>query len=97
MKKFALITAIGLMLALTGCDDGTRTKTRESDGICPHITVYAADTDPGLFFYAVDERTGVVYIMGLGYYRGYMTVALNADGSPITRDQIEELAQGERW
>ena len=37
------------------------------------------------FGYVADEHTGVVYI----YTNHGITVALNADGSPVTKEQLE--------
>lgn len=37
------------------------------------------------FSYVADEHTGVVYI----YTNHGITVALNADGSPVAKDQLE--------
>jgi hypothetical protein len=31
--------------------------------------------------------------MGGGYNRGYMSPALNADGTPMLRDQLKEMMQ----
>ena len=87
MKKL-ILAAILAAVMLTGCDAG-QTGTKVEGGVCPKITQYGTDTGEYIYFYAVDERTGVVYIMLNGAYRAGITVALNADGTPITKEQLE--------
>ena len=48
---------------------------------------YKAD---GTYYYTVDERTGAVYIEYDGFNRHAMTVAYNADGTVMTKEQIEK-------
>ena len=88
MKKLilaALLTAV----MLTGCDAG-RTGTRVEGGVYPKITQYGAETEYYTYFYAADERTGTVYFIFRDYNGSSgITVALNADGSPVTKAQLE--------
>ena len=44
----------------------------------------------GTYYYTVDERTGVVYIEYDGIHRHAMAVAYNADGTVMTKEQIEK-------
>lgn len=80
-----ILTIILIGCCLVGCDvDVERAKQKESCGVTPKITEYGDD----YYFYIVDENTQVVY---LGCYYGYwygITVMLNADGTPITADQL---------
>lgn len=87
MKKL-ILAAILTAVMLTGCDAG-RTGTKVEGGVYPKITQYGVDTEDYAYFYAVDERTGVVYLVGQSYYRLGITVALNADGTPVTKEQLE--------
>ena len=87
MKKI-LLAAILAAVMLTGCDMGQK-GTMVEGSIYPEITQYGLDTGTKLYFYAVDERTGVVYIMVDGTYRAGITAALNADGTPVTKEQFE--------
>lgn len=48
---------------------------------------YKAD---GTYYYTVDERTDVVYIEYDGFNRHAMTVAYNADGTVMTKEQLEK-------
>ena len=87
MKKLILATIL-VAIMLTGCDAGQR-GTKVEGLTYPKITQYGADTNTTNYFYVVDERTGVVYLMFNGAYRGGITVALNADGTPVTKEQLK--------
>ena len=88
MKKL-ILAAILAAVMLTGCDAG-RTGTTVKGGVYPKIMQYGADTGRYIYFYAVDERTGAVYFIFRGENGGSgITVALNADGTPVTKEQLE--------
>jgi hypothetical protein len=93
MKKIIVVMLCILCVCLSGCDDGREAERRDSYGVKPIMTIYGKDVEKRYFYYAVDERTGVVYIMGGAYNRGYMSPALNADGTPMLRDQLKEMMQ----
>ena len=87
MKKLILAAVLAVTM-LTGCDvgqDGTTVKGY----VYPKITQYGADTEEYTYFYALDERTGVVYLLFTGFRCAGITVALNADGTPVTKEQLE--------
>lgn len=84
MKKLILASLLTAVM-LTGCDVGREGTTVRGD-VYPKIMQYGADTYEYTYFYAVDERTGVVYLLGQGHYRLGITVALNADGTPVTKE-----------
>ena len=87
MKKLILAIMLAAVM-LTGCDMG-QTGTMVEGGVYPKITQYGADTRINTYYYAVDERTGVVYLLFDAEKRAGITVALNADGSPVTKEQLE--------
>lgn len=93
MQKIIVIMFCILCLCLSGCDDGRKAEYRNSYGVKPTMIIYGEDEGNAWFSYAVDERTGVVYILGGGGYRGYMAPALNADGTPMLKDQLKEIMQ----
>ena len=87
-KAIAILPLVALLL--TGCDIGTYGTKVSSQESQPRITVYAADAANTLtYYYVVDDRTGVVYLQFDGFYRGGITVMLNPDGTPVTKDQLE--------
>ena len=85
------IIALSAALMLTSCSNsGAHSKADRNenpDKITPSIIDYGDFTDYG-YSYLVDKNTGVVYLMYYGYYRTAITVMLNADGTPVTADQI---------
>lgn len=87
MKKLILATMLAAVM-LTGCDAGQRGTTVKS-GVYPKIMQYGEDTDEFTYFYAVDERTGTVYLMFSGFRRAGITNAVNIDGTPVTKEQLE--------
>ena len=87
MKKLIFATVLAAIM-LTGCDNGQRGTTTKG-GIYPKITQYGADTQNYKYFYVLDERTGTVYLMFSGFRCAGITDAVNADGSPVTKEQLE--------
>lgn len=88
MRKVIAILPLFALL-LTGCDTGTTGTYVSSQESQPRITVYAADASSPTYYYVVDDRTGVVYLEFDGLYRAGITVMLNPDGTPVTKDQLE--------
>ena len=82
-----------MLFMLTGCEEGQSTSTTgySSEYNVPDISSLAKDTGPYNYFYVIDNNTGVVYLQFVDYRRrrAGITVALNADGTPITIDQIK--------
>lgn len=89
MKKI-LFVLLAMPLLLTGCS--------EPEGIATSET-YVQDTSPSLlrtgdiawhdgYCYLVDKNTGVVYLeYSVGYHHA-ITLMVNADGTPITAEQL---------
>lgn len=77
MKKLILAAVLAAVM-LTGCSN------------IKNVNDFTAE---GSFYdnygYLIDEHTGVVYIKYNGGNRGGITVALNADGTPVTKEQLE--------
>ena len=92
IKKVILIAmALAVLLVLTGCDDSPHEEKVDEavSSIGTNLTRYKIDEK---WEYIVDNNTGVVYLY-FTYevpYQGYggITVMLNADGTPVTRDQL---------
>lgn len=90
MKKI-LFVLLAMLLLLTGCS---------TEGVAhPRPETYVQDISPSLlrigdlsinsgYCYLVDTTTGVVYLEFDSDYRHAITVMLNADGSPITAEQL---------
>ena len=84
MAIIAIILCFVVIGLLSWLADGSNPATMASDGICPDLTAYGN----GNYFYLVDNRTGVVYLeYSFGRQCG-ISVMLNPDGSPVTRDQL---------
>lgn len=89
-KKLVLAIFATTLLFASGCDDGAKSKLENSSIIgSPNITQYAKDGMTNNYFYVVDNNTNVVYLQFVGGYKGGITVMLNADGTPITVDQLK--------
>ena len=90
-KTIAIICLTAMLFTLTGCKEGQSTSTPgySSEYNAPDVLCIAKDTDLYDYFYVIDNNTGVVYLQFSGFRRAGITVALNADGTPITIDQIK--------
>lgn len=78
MRKVFLIS----VLLLCGCTKGPDRSIYPT----PDITVDKYESRE--FRYVVDERTGVVYIVMYAGYKGGITVAYNADGTVMKREDL---------
>ena len=88
-KKLVLAIFATTLLFASGCDKGTDGRLENSSIIGnPNVTQYAKDEDIYKYFYVVDNNTNVVYLQFSGFRRAGITVMLNADGTPITVDQL---------
>ena len=94
MKKLMLAALLAAVM-LTGCDRG-QAGTMVEGSVYPKITQYGMDTEECIYFYAVDERTGTVYLLFDAYRRAGITVALNPDGTPVTKEQLEAWRNDEK-
>lgn len=87
MKKKILACVFVSALLLTGCNGVSRNTLYTQSAASPRVKVYSEDvTDICSWWYAVDENTGVVYLV---YSRGGITVMLNPDGTAVTKEQLE--------
>ena len=86
-----IIIALSAALMLTSCSNsGAHSKADRNENphkITPSIIDYGDFTDYG-YSYLVDKNTGVVYLKYYGHRSTAITVMLNADGTPVTADQI---------
>lgn len=92
MKKVILLVGlITVLFLLAGCDEGKRESERGySDRYSiPNMKTLANDTYPYDYFYVIDKSTGVVYLQFSGDRQAGITVVLNADGTPVTVEQLE--------
>lgn len=92
MKKLLLFALIPILL-FCGCDadNGSRPTSIDSRGIYPNFTVLGSDVGMRSIYYVIDNNTEVVYIAfgTIGSGSG-ISVALNADGTPVTKEQLYE-------
>jgi len=90
-KAILLVGLIAILFLLAGCDGGKAIPENGYSDIYskPDMKFLAKDVEHYDYFYVVDNATGVVYLQFSGYRRAGITVALNADGTPITVEQIE--------
>lgn len=86
--KIRIIICLVIAAMLAGCKpDASNPVMEPSNGIRPYMREYS-NREGDRYWYVVDENTGVVYIRFSAQYEGGITPALNADGTPITRDQL---------
>lgn len=90
-KTVAIICLTAMLFMMAGCKEGQSRSTPgySSEYITPDISVLAKDADTWNYYYVLDNNTGVVYLQFSYYNLGGITVALNADGTPVTIDQIK--------
>lgn len=93
MRKVITIICltVSIMFMLTGCEEGQSISTTgySSEYNVPDVSSLAKDTGLYNYFYVIDNNTGVVYLQFSGFRRAGITAVLNADGTPVTIDQIK--------
>lgn len=82
MKKFLLMVTMACVL--TSCSPS---NVDTNGDLIPRPKLLTLEDDEH-YKYIVDKNTGVVYLEYDGYYRHALTVMLNADGTPITAEQL---------
>lgn len=89
MKR--IVIALFALMLLVGCGGNSAGANRDfSSGIKPNILECGSSgaDGGGSYYYIVDMNTGVVYLSYDGYRRHAISVMLNADGSPVTAEQL---------
>lgn len=90
MKKILFIL-LTMLLLLTGCSttgEGVATPKTSVQNIAPSL-VRGGDLVLGNgYCYLIDKNTGVVYLEFDSGYRHAVTLMVNADGTPITAEQL---------
>ena len=84
MKRIISVALISALL-MTGCGKGAASGKSYIQDIEPNIVEISNGYG---YFYVVDANTGVVYLKYESGYHGAITVMLNADGTPITAEQL---------
>lgn len=96
-KMVAIICLTAMLFMLTGCEEGQSKSTQaySSEYIVPDVSILAKDEGAYKYYYVLDNNTGVVYLQFSYYNLAGITVALNADGTPLTIDQIKRKNEDE--
>ena len=88
MDRILILLVMCLLLGIISWvafgGDGALPESKSSSGITPDVTAYGDNK----FYYLVDNRTDVVYLMYKSYNQCGISVMLNSDGTPITRAQL---------
>ena len=82
MKKFLLMVTMACVL--TSCSPSNVDVNGDLISKPKLLTL----ENNGCYTYIVDKNTGVVYLEYDACYRHALTVMLNADGTPITAEQL---------
>ena len=88
MKKI-LFVLLAMLLLLTGCStEGVATPKTYVQNIAPSLLRTGDLLTNNGYCYLVDENTGVVYLEFDSGHRHAVTLMVNADGTPITAEQL---------
>ena len=90
MRKYWIVLALCAAL-LTGCSKNASEATSDySNHVVPNIVELGKITGGkgGYYYYSIDRNTGVVYLIYDTFNGNTITVMLNADGTPVTAEQL---------
>lgn len=91
MNKVIITLVICVCIALCGCGSNTSSRAsakRDSVNVSPNVLVGVIEGGDSSYYYLVDRNTGVVYLCYNATYQHSITVMLNADGTPVTAEQL---------
>ena len=77
-----------LIVSLTGCH-GVKAKNGLEEDYSPIGYPNVTEYGDSVYFYIVDNNTGVVYLSYRDGYRQGITVMLDENGDPITVDDLK--------
>lgn len=87
MKKLLALVLLSSLL-LSGCrQNNVQYVTKEISNIKPNLLTLGS-SHAVAYNYIIDANTGVVYLEAYGINRYAITVMLNADGTPVTAEQL---------
>ena len=86
MKRFLLMVTMACIL--TSCSPSNVDVNEDLIPTPKLLTSETTSYNGGCYAYIVDKNTGVVYLEYGALYRHALTVMLNADGTPITAEQL---------
>ena len=82
-KLLAIILALAMMFALVGCtEEATKNNSDTVDNTNFARVGTGGDENTQMIVY-VHVETRVMYAVFIGFYKGGMTVMLDADGKPL--------------
>lgn len=88
MRRYGIVLALCAVL-LTGCSKNASEATSNySNHVVPNIVELGKANGGDYYYYFIDKNTGVMYLNYDSYYRHSITVMLNADGTPVTAEQL---------
>jgi hypothetical protein len=90
MRKYGIVLALCAVL-LTGCSKNASEATSNySNHVAPNIIELGRGNGgiSNFYYYSIDRNTGVVYLNYVASYIHSITVMLNADGTPVTAEQL---------
>lgn len=87
MKKI-LFVLLATLLLLTGCSEGVVIPETYAQNITPSLLRTGNLSMESGYCYLIDKNTGVVYLEYSSGYHHAVTLMVNADGTPITAEQL---------
>ena len=87
MRKYGIVLVLCVAL-LTGCSKNTSDATNDYSNHIVDLGKEGGHVGESHYYYSIDRSTGVVYLSYDFYSRHAITVMLNADGTPVTAEQL---------
>jgi hypothetical protein len=92
MKRFLLMVTMACILTSCSPSNVDDVNKNINENLIPTPNLLMSKTismnNKEHYAYIVDKNTGVVYLGYAGVYRHDLTVMLNADGTPVTAEQL---------
>ena len=90
-KVVLLLTCAVFSCILAGCCTCTEAVSKDISPQMENIYNFYGGVPCKDYYYTIDKNTGVVYIEVDGYRRHGITVAYNADGTIMKKEDLERI------
>lgn len=87
-----LIVVVAIGIVCLWAEDAKSTQKEIEEKVAAgeyDLIVYPATSNKNGYEYVVDTKTNVVYIHHIGTKKESLSIMLNADGTPVTKEQLD--------
>ena len=89
MKRFLLMVTMAYVLTSCAPNNANASDVDTHTNLVLENNILKIKLDRSYYSYIVDKNTGVAYLEHDSYHKYALVPMLNADGTPVTAEQLE--------